>query len=53
MNKVNHYQLTHPWIEFDRNWIRATSIIKIGRAGLLKKSKFTIKGATVKLVWPC
>ena len=24
MNKVNHYQLTHPWKESDRNWIRAT-----------------------------
>ena len=24
MDKVNHYQYTHPWQEFDDNWIRGT-----------------------------
>ena len=24
MDKVNHYQYTHPWKEFDNNWIRGT-----------------------------
>ncbi len=28
-------------------------LVKLGTVGLLKESKFTTKGATVKLVWPC
>ena len=49
VNKINHYQLTHPWKEFDRNWIRVTSIIKIGTTmngtrGCLYRFLLTCKG---------
>jgi hypothetical protein len=47
MNKVNHYQLTHPWKEFDRNWIRAISIIKIGTA------TNTIRGCSYHFLLTC